>query len=553
MNVMRCTQPFIPISGRLGKQILELRSFGITNSDFCKHLASKYSGSKLRRLNFPVLTLLKRLSSHGNIINIIQVLKNQIISAPPFTTNLSLNLNLLFWHKVVRELVIGESKFQPQSIVQQSILISKTSLGQFTQPVNIELRQQERSLYQPVVPLPSKTAPEAKPLLFQPQSIAQQSILISKTSLRQFTQPVNIELRQQERLLYQPVVSLPSKTAVAKPLLFQPQSIAQQSILISKTSLRQFTQPVNIELRQQERSLYQPVVPFQSQTAAVAKPLLFQPQSIAQQSILISKTSLRQFTQPINIELRQQERSLYQPVVPFQSQTAAVAKPLLFQQQRAVEISTPSTPQPANVIPQTQNQQLDQPGSKLTLKSQADHPTLVNRTQKFVLINSANISRITSTVEQTSLLMQRLQSVETQTLIQHKKGVTHSLDDLSLAPHHIRTKELNKPELRKLSPSFETEDFVYQQQVKNLAANKQPNYRTSPDSSTTAMEFVQPKANPPAIPTNQESIVGMKKDLTKQRQSDVNMPTIDVNLLADQVYQVIERKIKVERQRRGIF
>jgi alpha-D-ribose 1-methylphosphonate 5-triphosphate synthase subunit PhnI len=55
------------------------------------------------------------------------------------------------------------------------------------------------------------------------------------------------------------------------------------------------------------------------------------------------------------------------------------------------------------------------------------------------------------------------------------------------------------------------------------------------------------------MPTNQESMVGMKKDLTKQRQGDVNMPTIDVKQLADQVYQVIERKITIERQRRGMF
>jgi hypothetical protein len=444
---MRCTQPFIPTSGRLGKQFIGFHFIGISNSDFYQDIGSKYSGLKLGKLNFPTLILLQRSSNDSSVINMTQVLKTQIISGSPLTANLSLNLNLVFWNKAVREFVVGFSQPESQGsllkilTVAQNTSTTKTLLREFTQPVNIELRRQERSLYQPTLPFQPKTTEERRPLLFQQQRAVE----------------------------------------ISTPFNFQ-------SIITEET-----------------------------------RPLLFQ-----QQRVVEILTSLRP-----------------------QSATTERAKPLILQQLRAAEIPTPFRPQPKNVTPQPGNLPLGKPDSQ----SQPDYPTLVNRTQKFVHISSTNISRIISTAEQTSFLIQRLQNVETQSLIQHKKAVTHSFsfNELGLAPNHIRIRELKKSELNKLSPSFETDDFVFQQQFKNLAGKKQSNYQSYPVSSKTVMEFVQPKANSPTTPTNQESMAEMKKGSTKRRQGDVNMPTIDVNRLAEQVYEVIERKIKIERQRRGIL
>ncbi|MEH2188560.1 MAG: hypothetical protein V7K64_20695 [Nostoc sp.] len=252
--------------------------------------------------------------------------------------------------------------------------------------------------------------------------------------------------------------------------------------------------------------------------------------SLTKNTVLITRASLPQFSLQVNIGMRQKEQ-LSQPdlLLPPKSDAVAVEIPELFRQL-----------QPENITYRTHSVDLEKPNS------QPESPALLIENKKYTLVHLANINRIASTIERTSHLIQRLQTIETQTILQYRKAANNSpnFQDELIAPHHIRTRRLSK-----ILPS--SENIILEKHIDNTAVKNQPKSASYPN--TGAMELVKPQANIASIQTNQENKVEVKNDLTNRKQNDLNMPIIDVNGLADKVYQVIERKIKVERQRRGMF
>ncbi|MEH1983828.1 MAG: hypothetical protein V7L27_31990 [Nostoc sp.] len=233
--------------------------------------------------------------------------------------------------------------------------------------------------------------------------------------------------------------------------------------------------------------------------------------------------------------MRQKEQ-LSQPDLLLPPKSDAVEIPELFRQQ-----------QPEDITYRTHSVDLEKPNSQPQIAfSQTESPALLIENKKYTLVHLANINRIASTIDRTSHLIQRLQSIKTPTILQYRKAANNSpsFQDELIAPYHIRTRRLSK-----LFPS--SENIILEKHIENAAVKNQPKSASYPN--TGAMELVKPQANIASIQTNQENKVEVKNDLKNRKQNNLNMPIIDVNSLADQVYQVIERKIKIERQRRGMF
>ncbi|MFN6569603.1 hypothetical protein [Dendronalium sp. ChiSLP03b] len=618
---MRCAQLFIPIaSGRLEKQILELRCFGL--ADFSKHIADKYSGAELGKFKFPTLTLLQRVSSLLNVFNTTQIFPNQVISPPPSTTKRNLNLNILiFLNTVVQRFV--EVKSKPQNLhstrftfsnnstisitrtssqldprvyiggksqISQSggwtfsqsstILISKTSLPQLNQLENMEVRQKQQTS-QAVLSFQNKSDAFAveSPSSFSLQQSENNTRPTQNLQLEESASPAQIFIwrspsptllteNQKPLLVHLPNMNQITSTVEGTSQFIQRlQSIETQTILQFRkvatnsslfynaltpsitrgniaASLISHSANINYQT-QQNTSLFNNIL-MQKVASRESKSQIYQlgEWTFSQSStILISKTSLPQLNQLENMGMRQKQQTS-QAVLLFQNKSNAFA----------VESSGSFSLQQSesNTLP-TQNLQLEKSASPAQiLVSRSPSPTLLTENQKPLLIHLANTNQITSTVKGTSQFIQRLQSIETQTSLQYKKVATNSTnseDNLSLAPHYIRT--------RRLSKYLQSSENLLHQQVDNNTNKNQLKLNSSPNTLT--MEFVQPKANIFPVPNNQENQlenhqdkkVKVKNDLIKQMQTDT--PTINVNHIAEQVYQLIEKKIKIERQRRGML
>jgi hypothetical protein len=603
---MRCTQPFIPIArGRLAKQILEFRSLGLANDDLCKHIADKYSLTKLGKFKFSELTLLQRVSSDWSVFNTTQIFKNQIIYKSPGLTQLNLNLNiLLFFDTVVQRLLFVESKLQnlPSNKFTVStnsvISLMRTSLSQvyeLAKVFSIAHRQKTTSqthlprdvfnnrVVQRFVPDSSKSqTPHSGGLTLSPSS----TILITKTKIQtklvsqtetitNQTHPHrNIFLNSIEQTILFRESQPQLQNSQAGRFIFWPSS----AISITKIFLSRLNQLLQIRPRQKGK----PVLLFTSKADAVDVkiPAPFVPENITNQvhlhkdvfwnsinsivkkfvpvqdklqdsissgltfsqnrTILITRTSLSQSYQLVNIGARQKGQ-ISQLNLPFQVKSDVVSD--------VVNFETPvsfSLQQSENIISQTENLQLVQKSNFEPEISQEKIPVLLTENKKPLLIHLANMNQITSTVESTSNFIQRLQNTETQSILQYRKVANNSpnFQDELIAPNHIRRRRLSK-----LDSSYE--NLLLQKRVDNTAVKNQPKQKSYLD--VAAMEFVQPQATIPPMQTNQENKVEVKNDLANRKQNDLNMPIIDVNRLADQIYQVIERKIKIERQRRGML
>ncbi|MBD2450065.1 hypothetical protein H6G76_23455 [Nostoc sp. FACHB-152] len=257
-------------------------------------------------------------------------------------------------------------------------------------------------------------------------------------------------------------------------------------------------------------------------------------------TILITRTSLSQSYQLVNIGARQKEQ-ISQLNLPFQVKSDVVSD--------VVNFETPVTfslQQPGNIISQNENLQLVQKSNFEPEISQVKNPVLLTENKKPLLIHLANMNQITSIVESSSNLIQRLQTTKKQSILQYRKAANNfpNFQDNLIASHQFRRRRLSK-----LDSNYE--NLIIQKPVDNTAVKNQP--KSASYSNAVAMEFVQPQANIASTQTNQKSKVELKNDPATRKQNDLNMPIIDVNSLADKVYQVIERKIKIERQRRGML
>lgn len=581
---MRCAQPFIPIvRGRLAKPILKFRSFPLANNDFFQHIANKYSGTKLGKFKFSALTLLERISSEWTIFNTTKILKYQVIYASPPLNELNLNLNILFsLDTVFKTLLGGESKLQNLDFNRFAFsnnnenYLLKTYLSEVSRLTQIEQRQKEPSFRQTLLTFHSKAVPFT-PVSFVSQSNGkiftlshlqnvstqiywQRNLLNAKCNL--FLEPLSkpflhkkrgfdfyspsllekgLEVRFKRKLhttLFNNIVIPRFVQRESKSKTFQSGrwSLSPSStILINKTKISSLFVHRSEAIINQKHSprevLFNPIEQTILLDKSKSQGSLSSGFNFSESStVLITRASLTQFSQPVNIGMKQKEQlSQSDLLLPPKSDAVAVEIPELFRQL-----------QPENITYRTHGVDLEKPNS------QPESPALLIENKKYTLVHLANINRIASTIERTSHLIQRLQTIETQTILQYIKAANNSpnFQDELIAPHHIRTRRLSK-----ILPS--SENIILEKHIDNTAVKNQPKSASYPN--TGAMELVKPQANIASIQTNQENKVEVKNDLTNRKQNDLNMPIIDVNGLADQVYQVIERKIKVERQRRGMF
>ena len=182
----------------------------------------------------------------------------------------------------------------------------------------------------------------------------------------------------------------------------------------------------------------------------------------------------------------------------------------------------------------------------------SNFPAKLKQTPTSMLIHSVKMSRIISTLESKFNLFQRQQNTETTSILQSRKTSLNYYDDLSLSPHHIRRRKSNQQRLliNELSPT--SEEFIFRRQVDNAAANNQ-SPKDYAFSQATSMEFAQSQVISKPISSRQESEMERENSWEKQRKANSDLSSIDINRLTDQVYQAIERKITIERQRRGLL
>lgn len=473
---MRGFQPFIPITGRLGKPILKLRLLGLTQSYFSKSIASKYSGLKQQRLNFPEFVLLKSSRGHLHVNNIIQILNNPMISALPSTVLLNLNLSF-FWNQAVQRLGINAiplSLRQPQAVklptsfpesanVTSQILVNKTQ----------EIKELRKILR-----------------------------LNSGTANQDANKPWFVNLVMQ-------------KFAIAKSQHVLPSQFSPNPVAIP-LSFRQ-SPTVEISTSFSESADVTPGIPgSQGQEATGIKEIPRANSRIAERDG--NKSWF------VNLVVQKFAIAKSQQVLLSQSLAYSVTNSLSFRQSPAREIPANETGE-TNLTPDRQSKQIE----------------------KSTIIKT----RSALTVEQTSHIIQRVQTLETQSMMQSKKAATYSLTDLNPASHHIRTRKLNQKRITLSEPFPKPENLVLPRQVFKTADKNQSNEKYSPYSREPVREFAQSKTSFSPVHTNQEN--GRVNDSAKLKSAELGMPMIDVNRLADQVYQVIERKIKVERQRRGML
>ena len=142
-------------------------------------------------------------------------------------------------------------------------------------------------------------------------------------------------------------------------------------------------------------------------------------------------------------------------------------------------------------------------------------------------------------------LISKLHNIETQSILQHRNNANNS-EILNFAPHHIRTKQWEQS----------SETPIRQKADNNRLENQQdPQHRLY--SNTPELELIKSQPKISQIPKKDEgqneSKNAIKDDYAKQNQTNSNIQNIDMNLLTNQIFQRLEQKIKIERQRRGIL
>lgn len=522
---MRCAQPFIPIArGRLAKPILQFCGFPLANNDFCQHIANKYSRTKLGKFKFSALTLLERISSEWTIFNTTQILKYQVFSASSPLSQLNLNLNILFsLDTVFKTLLGGESKLQNLDFNRFAFsnnsenYLTKIYLSEVYRLTQIEQRQFD--FYSP------RLVGKGLEVRFERKL---HTALFNNTVMPRFVQRESKSKTSQSGrwTLLPSSTILITRTKIPNLFVHPPEAFTNQKHSLREVLFNSIEQTILLDKsKSQPQSLLPGKFTFSPSSAI----------SLTKSTLLITRALLPQFSLQVNIGMRQKEQ-LSQPDLLLPPKSDAVEIPELFRQQ-----------QPENITYRTQSVDLEKPNSQPQITfSQPESPALLIENNKYTLVHLANINRITSTIERTSHLIQRLQSIKTPTILQYRKAANNSptFQDELIALYHIRTRRLSK-----LFPS--SENIIIEKHIENAAVKNQPKSASYPN--TGGMELVKPQANIASIQTNQENKVEVKNDLTNRKQNNLNMPIIDVNRLADQVYQVIERKIKIERQRRGMF
>ena len=165
----------------------------------------------------------------------------------------------------------------------------------------------------------------------------------------------------------------------------------------------------------------------------------------------------------------------------------------------------------------------------------------LTKTQTSLLIDAVTTNWNISTFERKFGLWTKKDNLQPQPVLKAQKTALDSSNELKMASRQIRTKRFNQLAneliLRRTNPGV---------------ADRLTQQKHYPFSQTT-MELAQ---SPPTIkPTSsiQQSQKEIKKGWQQAKPTNIDSHNIDVNGIAERVFQVIERKLKVERQRRGIL
>ena len=508
---MRCTQPYISQAGKLAQQIQRLRSFGLSNPDFSQQITSRYSSFKLGRFQLATLTLLHKANSESSVFNTTQILKNEVIYSLPSISQIQLNLNLLFsWNKTVPKLRKEESNYQLPKLTSKLLTFSQSNSISITRtsplPNTVRLRKVvglDKQGEQRWKPASAQDARECPPRQGKQGSRGRRNYAYPNSIASLPIQPRK-ELTDPQPWLSQNVFLLTSQANfLARPLSIQSPKVGKESVV-------KLVPQLLVEVRGKEKGSKKTKLKHNFY------PLLNQGLSNLGNSFTNTKVASEIELDRVDVGINKYHESV-------------------------------------NLISRQNDREAgDLPQENKDLVEISDFPAKLKQTPTSMLIHSVNMSRIISTLESKFNLFQRQQNTETTSILQSRKTSLNYYDDLSLSPHHIRRRKSNQQRLliNELSPT--SEEFIFRRQVDNAAANNQ-SPKDYAFSQATAMEFAQSQVIAKPISSRQESEMDRKNSWEKQTKANSSPPSIDVNRLEDQVYQAIERKIKIERQRRGLL
>ena len=174
-----------------------------------------------------------------------------------------------------------------------------------------------------------------------------------------------------------------------------------------------------------------------------------------------------------------------------------------------------------------------------------DISTKLTKTQTSLLINAVNTNWHISTFERKFDLWTKQENLQLQPVLKTQTTPLDADNELRLSsvPHRqIRTRRFNQ-----------LANKLILKRVDRTAANVQTQQKHYPFSQATKMELAQSPSLVKPTSTTGQNQKEIKRGWQPAKPTNINPPDIDVNGIAERVFQVIERKLKIERQRRGIL
>ena len=486
---MRCSQPFVSITSRWGKPTVALRLLGLADPNFHARIANKYRDPKLRGVQFPALILLKGIKSPWGLFQTTQIVENYLTSTVSSTTQINLSYKIsVFWNLVFQR----PSKEHGEGRIQDSLTKGLT----FSLAPSMLLDRTLRFSYRQLV-----TSGFSSGFRIQDRRLGSGKSQPQTSQLAEFT--------------FSPVIWHTPSSSAAFPL-----------------SSRVWPQALTIQK-------YPNISP------------LWQIGDSRKNRIPARQSLSRRIVQNLIGKLLNRESMGSQP---SEKETTDKSQPQDFQEVKFTFSSVPLIP-PSQTL-QSRLHPMGTSGVRGKTLSRGQSILRPNSTasltERPLLIHSATIHQIAPVVEQVTRLNRRLETIARGSILQHREVNGDDIDAGSLDLQSINTRRFNRQGLRvsRLTSIFNPP--VLELRNLDVASSNQTKHRDHFYSSVPPMEFARSQVSPSPIPTKEVKQAGGENNFSKLRQADLAMPMIDVTRLADQVYEVIERKIKLERERRGL-
>ena len=127
-------------------------------------------------------------------------------------------------------------------------------------------------------------------------------------------------------------------------------------------------------------------------------------------------------------------------------------------------------------------------------------------------------------------------------LVSRQRGDWTSCLKSSVPYRHIRTRRFNQ-----------LANELILKRVDRTAASIQNRQKHYPFSQATTMELAQSPPSVKSISTTRQEQKEIERGWQAAKPTNIDTFSVDVNSIAERVFQVMERKLKTERQRRGIL